>query len=176
MNWIDNISDDELVDACAELGALKQWIPSSADEALSKVRDNMAEVIHFGPRFIVDPASDPYNGTRLMDNLLDEHAKTCIVPDELKRSEFDKKKKAYWGKVKEEIRILLCTKNKKYSRLRTELESYGENTKHTVVALVSSAIGSSIGVASGIITGLVAIALFAVVRIGISAYCASEAV
>lgn len=175
--WINQISPDELFEACRELEYLKNSRPKSEDKVLAAVRDNMTTVVTIPPRgtSMGVPKREFDEDGNPLDHWLDKHysEQRHIVPDKEKRADLDTKISKYWELVKKEIRLLLRTKDRKYTKLRKDLNTYGENSKHTIVALVSAGIGQSLGIAGGVITGLVAIVLFAVVKIGISAYCTS---
>ncbi len=174
--WIENLSNEELIDACFELGYLKNINLKSPDEALSEVRNRMTITTQLPSAFekgFLPQRKKTWDGTP-EEHWVDEK-KLVRKEDTEKQRKLDDQKSRYWDQVKKEIRILLCTKDRKYTKLRKNLDAYAVHSKQTIVAIVAAGIGSSIGIAGGIITGLVAIALFAIARIGISAYCALEA-
>jgi hypothetical protein len=89
--------------------------------------------------------------------------------------QLDAAKAAYWVHVKREIRILVCTSDTRYDDLRKRIKNIEPLGKQAIVAIVAATIGSSLGVAAGAISALVAVALFAVVKIGVNAFCAMPA-
>jgi hypothetical protein len=84
--------------------------------------------------------------------------------------------KPYWRQVKKEMFLLICTEDSKYSTLRTEFGKHSTKTTTTVVGVVSAALASTIGVAAGVIVPLCALALYAALKVGVSAYCEIEKV
>ncbi len=77
-----------------------------------------------------------------------------------------------WGRVKNEMHLLLCTNDKKYSSLRSSLAKQGHATNVVVVGAIAGAVGASIGAVAASVVPLVALILAAVLRIGKEAYCA----
>ena len=82
--------------------------------------------------------------------------------------------KKYWEAVKSEIRILICTDDEKYSKLRKQLTLEGEKGTKSIVAIISAFIGSVLGVEATMLTGFCAVSLYAISKIGKEAYCATE--
>ena len=80
--------------------------------------------------------------------------------------------KKYWERVKEELHILICTKDPKYEKLRDSLQDANEKGTKYVITMISSAIGSVMGVEAGVISAFCAVLLHSVVKIGVEAYCA----
>jgi hypothetical protein len=81
--------------------------------------------------------------------------------------------KKYWEWVKDEIRILICTDDPKYKKLRDSLRNVNEKGTEYIVTAISSAIGSKMGVEAGVISAFCAVLLHSAAKVGVEAYCAS---
>lgn len=79
--------------------------------------------------------------------------------------------KSYWLAVKQEMRLFLCTDDKKYKELWRRVKELDTKSTHAMVAMISAYLGSIIGVAGTAIAGFVALCLYGVVKIGKEAYC-----
>jgi len=77
----------------------------------------------------------------------------------------------YWEAFKTEFKIFLCTKNRKYQKLRKDVMFYGHQSQVVGVGIISAGIGAYLGVAAGVITPLVVICLITALKIGKEAYC-----
>ena len=75
---------------------------------------------------------------------------------------------------KNEFRILLCTKDKKYASVRKSLSQAGDKTQLTIVSAISAAVGASVGAVEGSLIPLCAICLIAVLKMGKEAFCRAE--
>jgi hypothetical protein len=58
----------------------------------------------------------------------------------------------YWRQLKQEFRLFLCTKDKKYATLRRELGEKGKRSQTFVISALSAAMAHSLGVAAGVLT------------------------
>jgi hypothetical protein len=81
---------------------------------------------------------------------------------------------AYWQKLKDEFRLLLCTKDKKYSTVRKELGSAAKKSQTTIVSLVAATMATQFGVVAGVLVPFCALCLIAVSRLGKEAFCAAK--
>lgn len=79
--------------------------------------------------------------------------------------------KKYWIAVKFEIRLLVCTDDEKYSKLRDKLSLEAKKGTGVAVASISAVVGSVLGAEATLIAGFIALALYAVIKIGKEAYC-----
>jgi hypothetical protein len=77
-----------------------------------------------------------------------------------------------WRRVKHEMNLLLCTKDKKYAALRKQLSKEGAYTHGAIVSAIAAAVGASLGLVSGLLVPLVALMLVAMLKVGKEAYCA----
>lgn len=80
----------------------------------------------------------------------------------------------YWEQLKDEFRILICTREKKYESLRKELGSTQKKSQTVVVSVIAATMADQFGVAVGVITPFCALCLVAIVRLGKEAFCASK--
>ena len=81
--------------------------------------------------------------------------------------------KKYWEAVKNEVRILICTDDQKYLKLREQLTLESEKVTKSIVAILSAFIGSVLGVEATLLTGFCAVSLYAISKVGKEAYCAT---
>lgn len=77
----------------------------------------------------------------------------------------------YWTKLREEFRLLLCTDDPKYGKLRKQLEQSTGKSNTVLVAVMAAALAEELGVAAGVLTGLIAVCLGAAIKLGKEAYC-----
>lgn len=77
----------------------------------------------------------------------------------------------YWSRLKNEFRILLCTKDKRYADLRKKLEANARKSQLALVSIVAAAMGHYVGVAAGILVPFCALCLIAFLRMGREAFC-----
>ncbi len=81
----------------------------------------------------------------------------------------------YWKELKHEFYLLLCTKDKKYSKLRKQLDKSSNAATTTIVSTISVTIAAALGTTIGIITPLVALLLYAIIRLSVNSWCKIEA-
>ena len=170
-----NLPLSALQDALPALGRVSfPGDPSpSLEGLLDAVRDEMARSVRLVPHERLHrPEFDPVTGLPKDDGV--DRVETRDF-DKAEVKAFDRARRTYWTSVRAEVHELVCTKSERYADLRKRLDSVGEKGDKAIVALVAAAIGSTLGVAAGAIGGLVAVALFAVVKIGVNAYCAMVA-
>ena len=79
----------------------------------------------------------------------------------------------YWERFKIEFRIFLCTRSRKYQKLRRQVAFHGLQSQTVAVSIISVAIGDQLGVFAGVITPLVVISSITVLSLGKEAYCRS---
>jgi hypothetical protein len=77
----------------------------------------------------------------------------------------------YWSEVKKEIYLLLCTKDKKYSDIRSRFSKDSNTATTAVVSMLSAAIAAQIGVVAGIVTPLVSLLLYGILKLGLNSWC-----
>lgn len=77
----------------------------------------------------------------------------------------------YWRSVKEEVYLLLCTDDAKYSALLGRLTTTGRVTGPVVIAMIATAVSKELGFGTTLITPFVVLCLIAVVRVGTQAWC-----
>lgn len=77
-----------------------------------------------------------------------------------------------WRRVKTEMNLLLCTKDKKYAMLRKKLSKESGNTHTAVVGLIAAAVGAQLGLVAGLLVPLIALLLVVMLKVGKEAYCA----
>jgi hypothetical protein len=77
----------------------------------------------------------------------------------------------YWVAFKKEFHILLCSKDKKYQKLRSNLAKSNEKGLLAVVWEISDAIAGSLGVVAGELVPICAICLIAVLKLGKETFC-----
>jgi hypothetical protein len=77
----------------------------------------------------------------------------------------------YWERLKEEFRLFVCTKDKKYASLRKSLRTKAQRSQTVIVSTISAAMAHSVGVAAGILIPFCALCLLALARVGKEAFC-----
>ena len=77
----------------------------------------------------------------------------------------------YWDDLKQEFRLLICTKDRKYSQLRKALAKNADKSQMLLVSTIAAAMGHSLGIAAGILTPFCALCLIAVLSMGREAFC-----
>jgi hypothetical protein len=81
----------------------------------------------------------------------------------------------FWEAFKVEFKLFLCTKNRKYQKLRREIAATVAESKDKaqpiLVSMIAAAIGAKVGTLGVVIAPLVVISLMTVLTIGKEAYC-----
>jgi hypothetical protein len=80
----------------------------------------------------------------------------------------------YWDAFKKEFHVLLCTKHRKYGKLRNNLAKSNDKAQLAVVSGISAAIAGSLGVVAGELVPICAICLIAVLKLGKEAFCQAK--
>ncbi len=131
------------------------------------------QLLDFSDKFTIDDAAAlMVQGAPQFFATLKPTEKEALLKGHFKRSQEKLPPKEWWPKVKYEFHVFLCTDDKKYRDLRKKLRESGNVTSTTILTMISAAIGSSLGFEAGFIVGLVAVCLYAVIKIGKEAYCA----
>jgi len=190
MSWLNTIEKEDLYKECAELKKVSRG-KNDMDSLINQVRNIKAtSYVSVGSRSIAGaPNVGGYGmgksgmrGTRIAGfgtfPSYSEKSKKVPIKNYNKKSvkEFDENKSKYWDYVKKEIRILVCTDNNKYAKLRNKLDKLASKGDTAFVATISSVIAGSLGVAAGFVSGFVAIALYGIIKVSINAYCKMTAV
>lgn len=79
-----------------------------------------------------------------------------------------------WTEVKREFYLLVCTKDRKYADLRSQLDRKSRPATTTIVSMTSAAVATQLGVTAGMITPLVALALYAILKLSLNSWCNVE--
>ncbi|WP_152033899.1 hypothetical protein [Paracidovorax avenae] len=79
--------------------------------------------------------------------------------------------KTYWDHVKNEMRLFLCTDEKKYKALWKQIEAIQKKSTTAIVGVIATFLGSSLGAPATILAGFVAVCLYAALKVGKEAYC-----
>jgi hypothetical protein len=77
----------------------------------------------------------------------------------------------YWAEVKKEVYTLICTNNRKYAGLKSSFKKKSKPSTTTIVSMISVAVTTQLGAVLGIITPLVALLLYAVLKVGVNSWC-----
>lgn len=79
-----------------------------------------------------------------------------------------------WEAVKREFRLLCCTRDRKYQKLRTELASKASHTNGVLIGLIAASFQPELGVSgSAGIAALIAVAFAGLLKLGREALCAA---
>ena len=79
--------------------------------------------------------------------------------------------KTYWDHVKNEMRLFLCTDDKKYKALWKQIDAMQKKSTTAIVGVIAAFLGSSLGAPATILAGFVAVCLYAALKVGKEAYC-----
>jgi len=150
VNWIEQLQPLDLVAAAPQVQLL------DFDEKYT-IDDAAALMVQGAPKFFA---------------ALRDDKKEQLIKGYAKRSKDHLPPKEWWPKVKEEFHVFLCTDDKKYDDLRKKLKSSASATSTTILTSIAAAIGSTLGFEAGAIVGLVALCLYALLKMGKEAYCA----
>lgn len=151
MNWIEKIEPMDLV-----------------------VEAPQIQIMDFDDKYTIDDAAAlMVQGAPQFFASLKDREKEELIKGYSKRAQAQLPPKDWWPRVKEEFHIFLCTDEKRYEELREKLQDSANATSVTILSVISAAIGNSLGFEAGVIVGLVAVCLYAVIKIGKEAYCAT---
>lgn len=76
-------------------------------------------------------------------------------------------------RIIQEVHTLLCTDDKKYTKIREQLKGEGITSANVLVYVISNVVAIHAGMAAAICVPLVALLLAAVVKVGLAAWCQS---
>jgi hypothetical protein len=79
--------------------------------------------------------------------------------------------KKYWEFVRDEMRIFLCTDDKRYRELWKRINALEKNAKTSLVPVIAAFLGQQIGAPATLLAGFVAVCLYAAAKLGTYAYC-----
>jgi hypothetical protein len=125
--------------------------------------DDLGRSIGYGPRVRVTSKGHRY-GKKAISGV---HRKIKAAK---KAAMLPKPRQNYWARVKKELRILICTDDKKYDTVRSYIPK--GKSQNVVVSSLALAISSRIGIDAAVITSAVAAGLLIFLKVGINAYCA----
>ena len=77
----------------------------------------------------------------------------------------------YWGFVKTEMRIFLCTDGKKYRALWKDISELQKKSTTAIVGVIAAFLGDWAGAPATLLAGFVAVCLYAAIKVGKEAYC-----
>lgn len=77
----------------------------------------------------------------------------------------------YWQALIEELYILLCTEDAKYTDVRKEINDVGKVTGRYLVPTIATGIAVVIGVETAILFPFVGLALLAIIKLGQNTWC-----
>lgn len=77
----------------------------------------------------------------------------------------------YWNYVKAEMRLFLCTDDKKYRALWKQIAGLQKKSTTAIVGLIAAFLGELVGAPAALLAGFVAVCLYAVLKVGKEAYC-----
>ena len=81
--------------------------------------------------------------------------------------------RSFGFKVRTEFREFMCGDSKKYAALRKRLDDLVTHNTSSIVVIISGVLAVHVGVAAAVVAPLVSALLAAVLKIGLSAYCAT---
>ncbi len=102
---------------------------------------------------------------------MQEHGISASIDGNEYRIGFQVRPKDYWSEVKKELCLLFCTRDKKYSDIRARFSKDSHAATTTIVVMLSATVASQIGAGVGIVTPLVALLLYAILKLGVNTWC-----
>ena len=121
-----------------------------------------------------DPALKGFKPFKESVDQIGNHALPCAIDaGRVKGAMYCKRPYSdrYWDRLKGEFRLLLCTKDKKYTTLRKELNAAAKKSQTIIVSTIAAAMASRFGVAAGVLVPFCALCLIVVSRLGKEAFC-----
>jgi hypothetical protein len=85
-----------------------------------------------------------------------------------------RRRQNYWTRVKKEIRILICTNDKRYATLRRQFTAKGKISQTALVTMICGAIADYTGLSAAVLMPFVAVAILFFLEVGINAFCAER--
>lgn len=136
------------------------------DELIKLIVENVPMM---GNEFIAEPLME----TRDLDKLGEKIGRISeIQRDGIVRKGVIMNQASIWRRVKNEMNLLLCTKDKKYAAVRSKLSKESGSAHTAIVSSIAAAVGASLGIVPGLLIPLVALILAVMLKIGKEAYCA----
>ena len=80
-----------------------------------------------------------------------------------------------WDYVKSEMRLFLCTDDKKYRALWKQITDVQKKSTTAIVGVIATFLGASVGASATLLAGFVAVCLYAALKVGKEAYCSLSA-
>ena len=77
----------------------------------------------------------------------------------------------YWAGFKDEFRLLMCTEDEKYKKLRDAIEKSTDKSQTTLISMMAGTLGAYLGVAAALVIPLVVLCMLIVVKLGVGAFC-----
>ena len=77
----------------------------------------------------------------------------------------------FWAEIKKEFYQLLCTNDRKYAKLRTQLNKKSTTATTVILSSISVEVAVHLGVTAGMLTPLIALMLYAILKLGLNSWC-----
>jgi len=148
--WFSNLSINELSDFTPAIRLLEEHSTLTAEEIGKLLGHELARSVYEVHAYRCGILSPSISSDRLM---------AVIAPRNL------------WKEFKDEFHLFLCTNDRKYSKLRKDLQSKGSKTTTVVVSLISASLAQHFGTSAGLIVPFCALCLYTVFKVGVNAYC-----
>ncbi len=78
----------------------------------------------------------------------------------------------YWRRFREEMRVILCTEEPKYAKVREEITRWTENASQAMAVVVAAAVGGTLGIDEGPLVPFVALVFGYAASVGVDVWCA----
>jgi hypothetical protein len=154
-SWIEDLREAEL------LGIVLNPEEVAKREALdpeSKIR--LWRVANGLPTIIADTDGTIEGiGTLLLPTAIDSGGPYGVWPD------------WYWRELKREVKIFICTSDKKYADLRKRLSTSADKSQTAIVSAIAAGMAAQFGVVAGLLVPFIALCLVVLARIGKEAFC-----
>lgn len=81
--------------------------------------------------------------------------------------------KEYWHAFLVQLHTLICTNDEVYKEERKKIEQVKSVGDKAIIPIIAGVIGAQIGLAGSMLVPFVALALFALIKVGTKAWCSS---
>jgi len=139
--------------------------------SLRKINEDMSNLDEIGKYMIKKLVIGKKSSNILYCDHTMVHYKTFNLSVGAQKVDKPGDKSSIWKQIKQEFYNLICTKDRRYSKVRSKLFATTKQLSNTAVLAVSAVIAKSIGVVVGVVSGAVAALLFALATMGLTVYC-----
>lgn len=150
--WLKELQEDELLDIVSN--------PERNMESLTPdIKFGLLSTGHIFHKIDSSEMIDKI-GNKFLPEAIDGPVSYAFWPD-------------YWERLKDELKIFICTTDKKYADLRKKLTASAEKSQIAIVSTIAAAMAAQFGVLAGVLVPFVAMCLIVLARTGKEAFCST---